>query len=104
MHIRPHFPKKLKRETHRAMFQQKLSFDTEPFKRTKLEGLPRNGGSSESSMIFFLTKYRKPVHLILPLVLPEVRVSLIFNVNYSMYLIWTLMLTADFRDLLDWTH
>jgi hypothetical protein len=45
-----------------------------------------------------------PRHLILPLVLPEVRVSLIFTVDYSMYLIWTLVLTADFTDLLDWTH
>jgi hypothetical protein len=37
-----------------------------------------------------------PRHLILPLLLPEVGVSLIFTVDYSMYLIWTLVLTADF--------
>jgi hypothetical protein len=40
-------------------------------------------------------------HLILPLVLPEVRVSLIFTVDHSMYLISTLVLTADFSALPD---
>jgi hypothetical protein len=39
-----------------------------------------------------------PRHLLVPLVCPGVRVSLIFNVDYSMYvyLIWALLLTADF--------
>ena len=37
-----------------------------------------------------------PRHLIPLLVFPGVRVSLIFNVDYLMYLIWTLILTADF--------
>jgi hypothetical protein len=45
-----------------------------------------------------------PRHLILPLVLAEVRVSLLFTVDYSMYFIWTLVLTADFSILPDWTH
>jgi hypothetical protein len=35
-------------------------------------------------------------HLILPLVFPGIRVSLVFIVDYSMYLIWALILTADF--------
>jgi hypothetical protein len=35
-------------------------------------------------------------HLILLLVFPGVRVSLIFNVDYFIYLIWALILTADF--------
>jgi hypothetical protein len=48
--------------------------------------------------------FTPPRHMILPLVLPEVRVSLIFNVHYSMYLIWILVLNADFPDLLDCTH
>jgi hypothetical protein len=37
-----------------------------------------------------------PRHLILPLVFPGVHVSLIFIVDYAMYLIWALILTADF--------
>jgi hypothetical protein len=45
-----------------------------------------------------------PRHLILPLGLPEVHVSLIFSVDYSMYLIWALVLTADFSVLPDWTR
>jgi hypothetical protein len=36
-----------------------------------------------------------PRHLILPLV-PEVRVGLIFTLDYSMYLIWVLIWTAEF--------
>jgi hypothetical protein len=36
-----------------------------------------------------------PRHLILPMVFPVVRVSLILN-GLFMYLIWTLILTADF--------
>jgi hypothetical protein len=34
-------------------------------------------------------------HLILPLVFPGVRVSLIFNMDYFIYLICALILTAD---------
>jgi hypothetical protein len=34
--------------------------------------------------------------MILPLVFPVVRVTLIVTVDYSMYLIWALNLTADF--------
>ena len=37
-----------------------------------------------------------PRHLIPPLVFPGVRVSLIFTVDYLMYLIWTPILSADF--------
>jgi hypothetical protein len=37
-----------------------------------------------------------PRHLIPPLVFPGVRVSLIFTVDYSIYLNWTLILIADF--------
>jgi hypothetical protein len=37
-----------------------------------------------------------PRHLILPLVFTGVRVSLIFTVDYSTYLIRALILTADF--------
>jgi hypothetical protein len=37
-----------------------------------------------------------PRHLILPLVIPGVRVSLILTVDYSAYLIRTVILTADF--------
>jgi hypothetical protein len=36
-----------------------------------------------------------PLHLILPLVFPGVRVSLIFIVDYSTYPILALVLTAD---------
>jgi hypothetical protein len=35
-------------------------------------------------------------HLIVPLVFPGVRVSLILTMDYFIYLIWTLILTADF--------
>jgi hypothetical protein len=41
-------------------------------------------------------------HLILPLVFPGVRVSLIFNVDYFIYLIRALILTADFSVYLTW--
>jgi ABC-type proline/glycine betaine transport system permease subunit len=37
-----------------------------------------------------------PRHLNLPLVFPGVRVSLVFTVDYSMYLIKALILTVDF--------
>ena len=43
-------------------------------------------------------------HLILPLVFPVVCVSLIFDVDYFIYLICALILTADFSVLPDWTH
>jgi hypothetical protein len=41
-------------------------------------------------------------HLILPLVFPGVRVSLIFTVDYFIYLICALILTADFSVYLAW--
>jgi hypothetical protein len=37
-----------------------------------------------------------PRHLIPPLMIPRVRVSPIFTVDCTIYLIWTLVLTADF--------
>jgi ABC-type sugar transport system permease subunit len=37
-----------------------------------------------------------PRHLLLHLVFPGIRVSLVFTVDYSMYMIWALTLTADF--------
>jgi hypothetical protein len=48
--------------------------------------------------------FTPPRHLILPLVLPDVRASPIFTMDYSIYLILTLVLTADFSVLLDGTH
>jgi hypothetical protein len=45
-----------------------------------------------------------PRYMILHLVFPGVRVNLIFTEDYSMYLIWALILTADFFRLSDWTH
>jgi hypothetical protein len=43
-----------------------------------------------------------PRQLILPLVTSKARVSMIFTMNYSMYLMWTLVLTADFFALHEW--
>jgi hypothetical protein len=59
-----------------------------------------------------------PKHLIPPLVFPEVLVNLIVTVDYSIYLIWKLISSADFSVYLtghtdfdcgffclpDWTH
>jgi hypothetical protein len=48
-----------------------------------------------------------PWHLILPLLFPGICVSLMMTVDYSIYLIWALILPADFPftwvDFLVWT-
>jgi hypothetical protein len=40
--------------------------------------------------------FTPPRHMVLPFVFPGVRVSLIFTMDYSVYLIWELIVTADF--------